>query len=269
MSDYIDNQPSGNQQPADANQQNQQQNPQNPQDTQTDNPGVIRKSTTQNILNAVRSAAGIEATSVEDLISTVAALKAQAAQAQASGQQPPQETAQEKSKRITGNDVLEQMAALRKEMEQKEVKIRERDLETSIRNSLGDRFDGDLMEYTTTKIKEQLAWENDTWVVVNGKNQQRYTMDGTPMTVKDLVDELARTQPKLLRQQPPQQGSGLRPQSGFQQGGFPGDEEFVPDYQKDPAAFKAWAQKRGLGRNSGLKMVGATISTSSKQQKLF
>jgi hypothetical protein len=170
-------------------------------------------------------------------------------------------------KRVSGNDLQEQILAMKQEMELKEQRLRERELEGSIRNAMGDRFDTDMLDYTMNKIKAQLTEVDGEWIVVNSKNQQRYTSDGRPMAVADLIEEIAKTNPKLLRQQPQMGGSGLRP--GVSGGDFPSDSEFVPDYTTDPAAFAAWASKRGLGKGTGLKSVTATVYNSTNISKKF
>jgi len=99
---------------------------------------------------------------------------------------------------------------------------------------------------------------------MNSKGQERYGMDGTPLTIQGLVQEVASGNPKLLKQSNSNSGSGLRPG----QGNFAGaPQDSVPDYSKDPAAFNQWAQRNGLGRNIGLKgtTVSATQSTSSQR----
>lgn len=238
------------------------------------NAGVIRKNTTQNILKAAQNATGMEFSSVEEMMSTLARLAATqnaSQQPQQSLQQVAQASSEEAAerKRVTNNDLAEQMAAMKREMELKEQRLREKELDSSILNAMGDRFDGDLTEYTINKIKGQLFEQDGEYIVVDGKNRQRYTQDGNPMSVRDLIEEIARTNPKLLRQAPVQGGSGLRPQQGMFGEGLPGDNEFVPDYSRDPAAFNQWAAKRGLGRNAGLKGVTASVTQSTNTRKVF
>jgi hypothetical protein len=208
---------------------------------------------------------------MDELISTVARLHQQVAQQQNQTAQPqpaPQgETAEQKQKRITGNDLQEQIAAMKKQMEDQQASLRQKELDSSIRNAMGDRFDGDMADYTINKIKSQLVENDGEWIVVNAKNQQRYTQDGNPMSVRDLIEEVARANPKLLRQAPVQGGSGLRPQQGMYDG-VPGDGEFVPDFSKDPAAFNMWASKHGLGKNSGLKSVTASVTNSTAVRRV-
>jgi hypothetical protein len=89
-------------------------------------------------------------------------------------------------------------------------------------------------------------------------------MDGNPLTLSALIEEVAQGNPKLLKQNNLSSGSGLRPgQQTF--AGAPLDQ--IPDYSKDPAAFNAWAAKMGLGKGVGLKAtkVSATVSTASRK----
>lgn len=236
------------------------------------NPGVIRKSTTASILRAAQNATGMEFSSVEDMMGALAKLSQlqalQSSQTNNSNNNNHQETAEETRKRVTTNDLAEKYEQLRAEMAQKEQKLREKELDNSIRNALGDRFDTDLMDYTISRIRESLYDQDGEWIVVNSKQQQRYTSEGRPMTVRDLVEDLAKNNPKLLKQSLlPAQGSGLRPQQGVFD--MPGDNEFVPDYTKDPAAFNAWAQRNGLGKNVGLRGVNATVSNSTQVRKIM
>lgn len=240
------------------------------------NAGAIRKTTTQNILKAAQNATGMEFNSVEEMMAALARLSAQNSsttnQANQSTQQQVAQAAAneavEQRQRITNNDLAEQMAAMKREMELKEQRLREKELDSSILNAMGDKFDSDLTDYTINKIKSQLHEQDGEYIVVNAKNQQRFTQDGNPMTVRELIDEVARTNPKLLRQAPVQGGSGLRPQSNMFGDGIPGDGEFVPDYTRDPAAFNAWANKRGLGKGAGLRGITATVSNSTQVRKI-
>jgi hypothetical protein len=258
MSDYIDN---GEGQVDSGATQQTTQGQQN--DQQAVNPAAIRKSTQQSMLKAASNAAGMEFQSMEDLISTVARLS-QAQSAQPAQQAQPQgETAAEKQKRITATDLQDQLQAMQAKFEQTQQLARERELDISIRNAMGDKFDAAFSDYTMNEIKKSLKEQDGEWLVVNNKNQQRYTESGTPMTVQNLIDELGRANPKLLRAAPqPQGGSGLRPQ-GNMFDGVPGDGEFVPDYTRDPAAFEQWASRKGLSKNNGLKGVGVAVQNSS------
>jgi hypothetical protein len=236
------------------------------------NPAQIRKSTQQSMLKAASNATGMEFQSMEELLSTMARMNQQIQQLQGSQQQTqhqPQNDAQDTKKgRVSGNDLQDQILAMKQEMELKEKRLREKELDGSIRNAMGDKFDTELTDYAMSKIKDSLVEQDGEWVVVDSKNRQRYTQDGNPMTVNDLIAELGRQNPKLLKQAPAQGGSGLRPQSGVFDGN-PGDGEFVPDYTRDPAAFNAWAQKRGLGKNSGLKGMTAAVYNSTNVRKMF
>jgi hypothetical protein len=244
--------------------QGQQQEPQV-------NAAAIRKSTQASMLKALGNATGTEFQSMEDLISTVARLtqqvNQQAQQPQQSQQQtqaqPAGETAEQKQKRVTANDLQDQLQAMQQKFEETQRLARERELDISIRNSMGDKFDSAFSDYTMSQIKKSLFEQDGEWIVVDSKNRQRYTESGTPMTVQNLIDELGRANPKLLRQAPqPQGGSGLRPQ-GSMFDGVPGDGEFVPDYTKDPAAFEQWASRKGLGKSGGLKSIGVNVQNSS------
>ena len=91
-------------------------------------------------------------------------------------------------------------------------------------------------------------------------------MDGNPLTIQGLVQEVAAGNPKLLKQSNTNSGSGLRPG----QGNFAGaPEDAIPDYSKDPAAFNQWATRNGLGKNLGLKGVGVTAVSSLPVHKVL
>jgi hypothetical protein len=226
------------------------------------NPAAIRKSTQQSLLKALSNAAGTEFQSMDDLISTVARLSQQAQQT-TTQTQPQGETAEQKQKRVTANDLQDQLQAMQQKFEETQRIARERELDISIRNSMGDKFDNAFSDYAMSQIKKSLFEQDGEWIVVDSKNRQRYTESGTPMTVQNLIEELGRTNPKLLRQAPQYQGgSGLRPQ-GSMFDGVPGDGEFVPDYTRDPAAFEQWASRKGLGKSGGLKGVSINVQNSS------
>jgi len=107
--------------------------------------------------------------------------------------------------------------------------------------------------------------KNDgSFAIVNQKGQERYGMDGNPLTLNGLVNEIAQGNPKLLKGGSSQTGSGLRMGQASFAGAMP---DAIPDYSKDPAAFNAWASKQGLGRGIGLKgtKVGVSVSSFSKK----
>jgi hypothetical protein len=236
------------------------------------NPAAIRKSTQQSLLKAASTAAGVEFNSMEDLIGMVARLSQQQSVQQPQQQVTPQsndggETAEQRQKRVTANDLQDQLQAMRQQMADQQNQLRQKELDTSIRSAMGDKFDQAFSDYTIGEIKRSLHDQDGEWIVVDNKNRQRYTADGLPMTVQNLIEELGQKNPKLLKQQMVQGGSGLRPQGAFD--GFPGDSEMVPDYSRDPAAFNAWANKRGLGKNTGLKSVTASVYNSTNTRKMF
>lgn len=228
------------------------------------NPGAIRKSTTQSLLNAMSNASGTQFTSVEDALAYMARVGAQS-QTVGNAQPVEKQTTQNNQGRVTTNDLHERFNELQQNLAQKEQRLREKELDSDIQRAMGDKFDPDMIDYALQKVKNNIQWSNDgTYVITNSKGQERYGMDGSPLTIQGLVQEVASGNPKLLKQSNTNSGSGLRPG----QGNFAGaPQDGVPDYSKDPAAFNAWAQRNGLGRNMGLKgtTVSATQSTSSQR----
>jgi hypothetical protein len=216
------------------------------------NAGAIRKSTTQSILKAASLASGMDFDSVETLAATLARLSATAV---APTQPTREETAS--SNRVRTSDLQEQFQSLRSELQAKEQTLRERELEGEIRTAMGDKFDGDLVDYALSKVKSNITWEDGAYSIVNSRGQIRYGEDGAPLTISSLVAEVAKANPKLLRQQgnPQQTGSGLRGNAGM----FGGAPEKMPDYATDPAGFNAWAARNGLGKGNGLKMMGVSV----------
>jgi len=226
------------------------------------NPGAIRKSQTQSILNALSRASGQQLGSVEDAVALIAKMQVQ----RSDGNVQPVEQQPRQSNRVSTNDLHEQFQKLRSELSQKEQALKVKELETDILQTMGDRFDPELSEYAIQKVKSNITWNDDgTYSIVNTKGQERYGDDGNPLTLTGLVEEIARGNPKLLKQKATQSGSGLRPGQGNYFAGAPVDQ--VPDYSKDPAAFNAWAQRNGLGKGAGLKaqQVGVTVSGSSRK----
>jgi hypothetical protein len=248
----IENEIVGNDQPLEAG-----------QDTNTAggsgnvNPGAIRKSTTSSILNALSQASGQEFQTVE------AALAYVARTAKVGGSVQPVETHDEQSRmgRETSseNDLQEQFQKLRQELSHKERALAQKELDSEIMRSMGDRFDPDLTDYALQKVKANIKFKQDgSYTIINAKGQERYAQDGNPLTLKGLIDEVAQGNPKLLKSNSQSSGSGMRPgQSQF----AGADLDAIPDYSKDPAAFNAWASRNGLGKRVGLK--GATVSASS------
>jgi hypothetical protein len=231
------------------------------------NPGAIRKSTTQSLLNALGQASGQNFESVEAALAYVARTSSQrtGGNAQPMESEPAIESRMGRDAGNDNTDLRDQFMKLQRDLAQKERALRMKELDTEILRHMGDRFDNDLQDYALQKIKSNLQFKRDgSFAIVNSKGQERYGMDGNPLNLRGLIDEVAQGNPKLLKQGSPSSGSGLRPgQSQF--AGAPPDQ--IPDYSKDPAAFNAWANKMGLGKRVGLKgaSVSATVSTASRK----
>lgn len=233
---------------------------------QTVNAGAIRKSTTNTILNALSNASGQNFESVEAALSFIARTTAQ--QTSGGNAQPvEQQNTDRRSNRVTNNDLAEQFNRLQQDLSLKEQKLRERDLDSEIQRAMGERFDSDLLDYALTKVKSNIEWyEDGTYAIVDNKGRERYGIDGSPLTINGLVNEVAQGNPKLLRQSSGNSGSGLRPG----QGGFAGAlEEGIPDYTRDPAAFNAWAARNGLGKNVGLKGMRVSATSAAPSRKIL
>ena len=230
------------------------------------NPGAIRKSTTQSLLNALSNASGTQFQSVEDALAFMARVGAQSTSG-GSAQPAMEPKVQNMNQRVTTNDLHEQFQRLQQDLQTKEQRLREKELDSDIQRAMGDKFDPDLLDYALSKVKSNIQWNDDgTYVIVNNKGQERYGSDGMPLTIQGLVNEVAQGNPKLLRQGSGASGSGLRPG----QGGFAGAlEEGIPDYSRDPAAFNAWAAKNGLGKNVGLKGMKVSATNSSATRKIL
>ena len=228
------------------------------------NPGAIRKAQTSGILNALSAASGQHFDSVEAAVAYMARVSASQ---QSGGTVQPKVESQPKQGRTTTNDLQEQFHALQSKLAMQEQALREKELDGDIRSVMGDRFDADLMEYAMTKVKSNIQWNEDgTYAIINSKGQQRYSQDGTPLSIRGLVEEVAKSNPKLLKQNTTNGGSGLRPGQGTFAGA---PEEGIPDYSRDPAAFNAWAQRNGLGKNVGLKGVGVQVANSATSKRVF
>lgn len=240
-------------------------NSQNSEGQPTVNPGAIRKSQTQGILNALSAASGQTFESVEAAAAWAARVSAMSQQL--GGNAQPKVDNQSKQSRTTTNDLQEQFSALQNKLAIQEQTLREKELDGDIRGAMGEKFDSDLTDYAMSKVKSNIVWNDDgTFMIVNSKGQQRYSQDGTPLSIRGLVEEVGRSNPKLLKQNTLQGGSGLRPG----QGNFAGaPDDAIPDYSRDPAAFNAWASRNGLGKNVGLKGVGVNVSNSMGQKKIF
>ena len=228
------------------------------------NPGAIRKSTTHSILNALSNASGQQFESVEAALAYMARTSNSS---NSGGNEQPVEKPQQRTGRVTTNDLHEQFNRLQQDLAHKEQRLREKDLDGDIMRAMGDKFDPDLLDYALTKVKSNVQWNEDgTYSIVNGKGQERYAMDGTPLTIAGLVGEVAKVNPKLLKQNTLGGGSGTRSGNGMFAGAA---EEGVPDYSKDPAAFNAWAQRNGLGKRIGLKGTKVEASVTSMGRKIL
>lgn len=225
------------------------------------NPGAIRKSTTNSILNALSNASGQNFESVEAALSFLARTSATNL---VGNVQPVEPQNNQRSGRVTTNDLHEQFSKLQSDLARKDQMIREKELDSDIQRAMGDRFDSDLLDYALTKVKSNIEWNDDgSYAILDNKGRERYGQDGSPLTIRGLVEEVARGNPKLLKQSNGSSGSGLRPNGGQFAGAM---DDGIPDYSRDPAAFNAWAVRNGLGKNLGLKgvKVTATAQTASR-----
>lgn len=228
------------------------------------NPGAIRKSTTQTLLNALSQASGQNFESVEAALAYVARTSS------VGNVKPVEVEVESRMGRDDPNDntdLREQFTKLQRDLQQKERALRQKELDAEIVRTMGERFDPDLIDYALQKVKSNIQFKRDgSYAIVNQKGQERYGMDGNPLTIQGLVQEVAQGNPKLLRNGNGSSGSGLKPgQNAF--AGAP--LEGIPDYSKDPAAFNAWAAKQGLGRNVGLKSTKVSATVSGASRKLF
>jgi len=230
------------------------------------NPGAIRKSTTSTILNALSQASGQQFDSVEAALAYVARTSSN----RVGGTEQPVDNQAPKPRMGRGKlddttDLREQFSKLQRDLVAKERALQQKEMDSTILRSMGERFDNDLTDYALQKIKSNIQiGEDGNYVIVNSKGQERYGNDGNPLTLDGLIEEVAKGNPKLLKQNNLSGGSGLKPgQTQFL--GAP--TEAIPDYSKDPAAFDAWANRMGLGKGRGLKntTVTASISTASKK----
>lgn len=233
------------------------------------NPGAIRKSTTSGILNALSQASGEHFESVEAALAWAARTSSQ----KTVGNAQPVDVDTTDNSRMgrevvdDNTDLREQFMKLQRNLQQKDRALRMKELDSEILRNMGDRFDSDLTEYALQKIKSNVQFKRDgSYAIVNSKGQERYGMDGNPLTLKGLVDEIAKGNPKLLKSNMTPSGSGLRPgQTNF--AGAPLDQ--MPSYERDPAAFNAWAQKMGLGKGVGLKATTVSASVSGASKKVL
>ena len=232
------------------------------------NAGAIRKSTTSTILNALSQASGQQFESVEAALAYVART---ANQKTGGNAQPVEsETPEPRMGRevVSDNtDLREQFAKLQRDLASKERALRQKELDSEILRNMGDKFDPDLTDYALQKVKSNIQWKRDgTYTIVNSKGQERYGMDGNPLTIAGLIKEVADGNPKLLKQTNLSGGSGLRPgQSNF--AGAPVDQ--IPSYDRDPAAFNQWAKSMGLGKGLGLKNLKVAASNSTQSKKII
>lgn len=232
------------------------------------NAGAIRKSTTSGILNALSQASGQNFESVEAAIGYIART---ASQTNVGNAQPVDVETTDNSRmgRDVGDDTTDlrdQFVKLQRDLAHKERALRMKELDGEILRNMGERFDPDLQDYALQKIKQNLTFKRDgSYSIVNSKGQERYGMDGNPLNLKSLIEEVATGNPKLLKQNNLASGSGLRPGQQTFAGAVP---DSIPDYSKDPAAFNAWATKMGLGKRVGLKGAGVSATVSGTSQKI-
>ncbi len=108
------------------------------------NPGTIRKSQTQSILNALSNAAGTQFESVEAAAAWAA--RVSALQQLGGSAQPTVEPTQQHSKKSKpDNDLADQFMQLKTDLNRKEQMLREKELDGDIQRTMGDRFDPSVL----------------------------------------------------------------------------------------------------------------------------
>jgi hypothetical protein len=230
------------------------------------NAGAIRKSTTQSLLTALSQASGQQFESVEAALAYVARTSSQNL---GGNEQPTVEQSNNKGRmgrpRSADNDLREQFTKLQADLQKKDTALRQKELDTEILRHMSDNFDPDLTDYAMQKIKSNIQFIQDgSFKIVNAKGQERYAMDGNPLSLQGLIKEVAQGNPKLLKQSNVSSGSGMRAgQGNF--AGAPSDD--MPNYATNPAEFNAWAAKNGFGKGVGLKgaKVSATVTNASRK----
>ena len=154
----------------------------------------------RSILNALGQASGQNFESVEAALSFIA--RTSASQTQIGGNAQPVEQPQTKqSSRITTNDLSDRFNELQLNLAKKEQALREKELDSDIQRAMGDKFDPDLIDYALSKVKSNIQWNDDgSYSITDSKGRERYGLDGNPLTLQGLVQEVAKGNPKLLKQ---------------------------------------------------------------------
>ena len=223
----------------------------------TPNPGDVRKSTTKNLLGVVGKATGEQFNSVEELVAW-SVRNATAAKTV----EPVQDVQPRTDNRPGRSNVEDQIRAMQEAMARKDAQLRERDLDSTLRNSMGDTFEPELAEFVTGKVRDSVKWVNDQPVIVDGNGNTRYNMEtGEPMSLADALQEIGRKYPKTLKSSTPTgSGAGLR---GGSVASISPDS--IPDYSTDPAAFNLWAKQNGFGKGTGLSGMRVQTTSSFKR----
>jgi hypothetical protein len=228
--------------------------------TEAIDPAVIRKSTQKSMLKGLGNVLGTEFQSVEELYAFAATLKNQSQPAPAQSQVKEEP---ESRGRTTTNELAEQIRAMQEAMAKKDQQLAQERMDNQLTRALGDKFDPDLQDAALHKIQNQIKLVDGIPTVVTSSGTQRYNDNGQPMTIDEVVNEVARANPKLLKQRPGSQttGSGIRGVDSFGSEYSNGD---VPDYSVDPAAFKKWAQGQGLyGEKTNSALAGMKLKITN------
>ena len=122
-------------------------------------PGAIRKSTTQSILNALSNASGSQFGSVEEALAFMARTSVQT-KSDGNAQPVDNQQNQNRSNRVTANDLQEQFSKLQQDLARKDQALREKELDGDIQRAMGDKFDSDLLDYALNKVKSNIQWNN-------------------------------------------------------------------------------------------------------------
>lgn len=208
-------------------------------------PGQIRKATQRSLLKGLSNVMGTEIQSIEELYALAAQMKKEPVSQTVKNSQETVDNGGNTGRTST-KELADQIKAMQDAMAKKDQALAQERLENQITRSIGDRFDPDLTDAALMKIKSQIQTNDGQITVVNKNGTQRYNDNGQPMTIDELVNEVAKNNPKLLRQRQSSNnsGSGIRSVDQFGTEQF-GDDN-VPDYSVDPAGFKRWAAAQGL-----------------------
>lgn len=220
------------------------------------NLGAIRKAGQMEVLNVLSKATGQTFSNARDAAAFFESLKNSGDTAQSTPANKKQEAPSKSNGEIA--ELRQMIQSLQSDLAKKDTAVRQSNLQSQITAAMSKNgFDLEYSDLATQEFEKQIAFDEDGSYFVKGKDGNvRLDQNGDPFTLDALASEILKRRPKLAKEEA-RTGTGTR--FGFKAANGP-DEQ--PDASKDPAAWRAWANRQGSA--SSLKGLQVSVVNTTK-----